>query len=291
MQLMANAPVSGTAVLRLREGAQQVQDDLLTVEEPLEIRLSWKAAGEFRQQSLAVTMRTPGHDLELAMGFLFTEGLISRFEDVQSVRHCVTEETEHAGNVVKVLLRDGLELDPSTFQRHSFLSSSCGLCGKATIEALGQTIAPLHAEPEAIAAVLPKLYAVTEALRSAQSVFQHTGSIHAAGLFDREGKVRLVREDVGRHNAVDKVIGAALAEGSVPLSGSGIVVSGRAGFELVQKSLMAGIPLMAAVGAPSSLACDLAREYGMTLAGFVKANSLNLYAGPLCDAAVTAVAT
>ena len=240
-------------------GAESIApaEDLLAVEEPLQIRVNG------RDHSL--TMRTPGHDLELAAGFLFTEGILKTRDDVLAM--------EDHENSVTLTLADGV--DPGT-ARNFYTTSSCGVCGKASIESLrasGCSMLPHgHVEREVI-------HTLPEKLRAAQSVFDHTGGLHGAALFDSSGNLELVREDVGRHNAVDKLIGASFLEGRVPLSNRILMLSGRASFELVQKAVMAGIPVVAAVGAPSSLAVETARRFGMTLAGFVRNGRFNVYSG------------
>ena len=253
-------------------------EDILVTEEPLEIRLGHGPLDERQEFRLSVTMRTPGNDEELALGFLFTEGLISGPEQVVRVAYCEDVKPEERGNVVRVELRPEVELDPAKWQRNFYTTSSCGVCGKSSIEAVHATcarpIAPWGEVDPAMITALP------DRMREAQTVFRHTGGIHAAALFDRSGKLLLLREDVGRHNAVDKVIGALL-QVDVTLStveGCMLLVSGRAGFELVQKCVVAGIPFMAAVGAPSSLAVKLARESGLTLVGFLRGERFNVYA-------------
>ena len=251
--------------------------DLLAVEEPLEIRIEFGKEGAREQKSISVTMRTPGNDLELALGFLFTEGIINSYTDVANIHHCADPQTpEERENVVKAELNPNLELDLERLQRHFYTTSSCGVCGKASIEAVEAMHCPvLPVSGFSVAASL--VHSLPDRLRKEQAVFEHTGGIHAAALFDAEGKLQLMREDVGRHNAVDKLIGAALFKGLIPLSQSLILVSGRASFELVQKSLAAGIPVLAAVGAPSSLAVSLATEFNMTVLGFVRNNRFNIY--------------
>jgi FdhD protein len=248
--------------------------DLLAVEEPLEIRLGFGPIDERQQRSVSVTMRTPGHDQELAMGFLFTECIIQRPADIVSCRHCV-QEVDKEGNVIRVELHPDVVVDWKRLERNTFTSSSCGLCGKATIEAVqALTPGPVTSDFTLDPVIL---HSLPDRVRDAQRAFAYTGGIHAAALFDAAGKLLLVREDIGRHNALDKVIGAAFWNGWLPLSQYGIFLSGRIGLELVQKSWMAGVPLLAAVGAPSSLAVQMAQTAEMTLAGFVRNNRFNLY--------------
>ncbi len=250
--------------------------DLLAVEEPLEIRLGFGPMNERQQQSLSVTMRTPGHDFELAVGFLFTEGVIKSIDQVESVKYCQTVKPEELENVVRVELKQEVHLDYKKFQRHFYTSSSCGVCGKSSMEAVkiqcSSIISTFNVSKELIHQLPGKL-------REAQHVFEHTGGLHASALFTEKGELIILREDVGRHNALDKVIGAMLFKKDIPLSNVILLVSGRASFELVQKAAMAGIPILAAVGAPSSLAVSLAKETGMTLLGFVRDGGFNVYCG------------
>lgn len=251
--------------------------DLLAVEEPLEIRLGFGPVTDRQQRPVSVTMRTPGHDEELAMGFLFTEGIIQKPTDIVSCRHCV-QDAQKEGNVLRVELHPDVVVDWSRLERNTFRSSSCGLCGKATIDAVmaltpGPIVGNFSIDP-------PLLHALPERVRQTQRAFAHTGGIHAAALFDATGKLLIVREDIGRHNALDKLIGAAFWQNWLPLSGFGIFLSGRIGVELVQKSWLAGVPMLAAVGAPSSLAVQMAKEAHMTLAGFVRDSRFNLYSEP-----------
>lgn len=248
--------------------------DLLAVEEPLEIRLGFGPTDDRQQRALSVTMRTPGHDEELAMGFLFTEGIVHQPIDILSCRHCVQDAAKE-GNVIRVELHPDVYVDWSRLERSTFTSSSCGLCGKATIEAvMALTPGPVSSNFSVEAGVL---HALPERVRETQRAFAYTGGIHAAALFDASGKLLLVREDIGRHNALDKLLGAALWQNWLPLNQFGIFLSGRIGVELVQKSWRAGVPLLAAVGAPSSLAVQMAQEAHMTLAGFVRNQRFNLY--------------
>lgn len=253
--------------------------DHLAAEEPLEIKLEYGAAHERQQKSLSVTMRTPGHDFELALGFLFTEGIVCHREQVQNVQYCTSSvHSSDWENVVRVRLQPNVVVDWQALERHFYTSSSCGVCGKASIAAVRATnIAPLPLKGVRVAAAL--IHQLPELLRQEQEVFDYTGGLHAAALFSVSGDLVLMREDVGRHNALDKLIGAAWQKRWLPLHDYLLLVSGRASFELVQKALMAGIPLMAAVGAPSSLAVKLATSFNMTLAGFVRNERYNVYSG------------
>ncbi len=251
--------------------------DELVVEEPLEIRVG--------QQSLIVVMRTPGQDFELAAGFLYTEGLITSGDDIEVIAYCNEEvsESQDAGissfqNIINVQLTEELDFDAhSGWQRNFHANTSCGLCGKMTIESVRQQVAPLNSGFRASQAIL---YELNDRLRKAQSVFERTGGLHAAGLFDETGKLLIVREDIGRHNAVDKVIGQALLSDMAPLERHILMVSGRASFEIVQKALFARIPIVVAVSAASTLAVDLAAEGNLTLIGFMRGQRMAVYSCP-----------
>jgi FdhD protein len=247
--------------------------DVLAVEEPLEIRLDAQLSGQSVSRTISVTMRTPGHDAELAVGFLFSEGVIRDRTEIDSVGQCGLN-----GNVVRVRLTPAVDIDLARLERHFYTTSSCGVCGKTSIDALHATSRyPLRPTASFVDAGL--LHRLPHALRKAQAVFDTTGGLHASALFDLGGRLQCVREDVGRHNALDKVIGAQLLAGRLPADEQVLVVSGRASFELVQKALMAGIPMLVAVGAPSSLAVQLAERAGMTLVGFARDGRFNVYAG------------
>ena len=262
----------GRPVLRVRDGVISRRPDTLAAEEPMEIRVNGRP--------LTVTMRTPGGDFDLAIGFLVSEGVVHTADDVASVRYCAgaTADGGNTYNVVDVGLAAHVPPPDASLERSFYTTSSCGLCGKASLEAVRTSSAWSVAE-DTLRVTPELLTTLPERLREAQRVFDSTGGLHAAGLFDADGNLLCVREDVGRHNAVDKVIGHALREGLVPLRNSMLMVSGRASFELVQKAVMAGIPLLAAVSAPSSLAVDLADDNGLTLVGFLRGTSMNIYAG------------
>ena len=265
-------------VIRIREGGVSERPDTLVAEEPLEIRLNGKP--------LAITMRTPGDDFALAAGFLVSEGVLGSADELQSIVYCAgaTADGSNTYNVVDVKTAPGLVLPDITLERNVYTTSSCGLCGKASLDAVrttarwsiddtdGGSVPPVRLGTELLAC-LP------DRLRAAQRVFDRTGGLHAAALFSEDGELLDIREDVGRHNAVDKLVGRALQDGRLPLSRAVLLVSGRASFELAQKAVMAGIPMLAAVSAPSSLAVDLAAETGLTLVGFLRGSSMNVYAG------------
>ncbi|MFF3846285.1 formate dehydrogenase accessory sulfurtransferase FdhD [Streptomyces sp. NPDC002328] len=261
-------------VLRIRDGAVSTRPDTLVAEEPLEIRLDGRP--------IAITMRTPGDDFALAAGFLVSEGVLATASDVLNIVYCAGATGgggSNTYNVVDVKTAPHVVVPDITLERNVYTTSSCGLCGKASLDAVRTTARwpiadtpPVRVEPELLSA-LP------DRLRAAQRVFDRTGGLHAAALFSEDGELLDVREDVGRHNAVDKLVGRALTNGELPLSRTILLVSGRASFELAQKAVMAGIPMLAAVSAPSSLAVDLAAETGLTLVGFLRGSSMNVYAG------------
>ncbi|RYD52349.1 MAG: formate dehydrogenase accessory sulfurtransferase FdhD [Sphingobacteriales bacterium] len=264
-----------THVLQVRAGLPEVKTDMLAAEEPLEIRLVHGPATARQQHAISVTMRTPGHDFELAAGFLFTEGIVRSAADIRKVSYC----EGLSGNVVRVSLKGDVSVDSTQLTRHFYTTSSCGVCGKASIDAVYTTrrIRPDKSADWAFSA--EQLLTLPHRLREAQVLFNQTGSLHGCALFDASGTLLMVREDVGRHNAVDKLIGAALQQDLLPLTQYGLLLSGRISFELVQKAWMSGITLIAAVGAPSSLAVQLATESGMTLVGFLRGSGFNVYSG------------
>ncbi|WP_323960317.1 formate dehydrogenase accessory sulfurtransferase FdhD [Arthrobacter sp. JZ12] len=252
------------------DGPVSRREDRLAGEEPLEIRLGGS--------SFSVTMRTPGEDFDLVAGFLVSEGVVSQPGEIVSLRYCagVDEEGRQTFNVVEAQLRPDVPLPDASLERHVYTSSSCGICGTASIDAVRKS-ARFNVHDDGGTVDLSILASLPERLRSSQKLFDRTGGVHAAGLFSRNGELLCLREDVGRHNAVDKVVGWALRSGLLPLRGMILQVSGRASFELVQKAHLAGIPVLAAVSAPSSLAADLAEEAGITLVGFSRGQSLNCY--------------
>jgi FdhD protein len=263
-------------VVRIDGRGRTVRPDMLVVEEPLEIRVAGRP--------LAVTMRTPGDDFDLVSGFLAGEGVVRVPGEIRTMRYCAgaTDEDGNTYNVIDVELADGVAPPDPSLERAFYTTSSCGVCGKASIDAV-RTAIPWPQQPDGPAddvvvdaAVLAEL---PDRLRSAQRVFDRTGGLHAAAVFTLDGRLLCIREDVGRHNAVDKVVGWGLRDGRIPMRECVLQVSGRASFELAQKALMAGIPVLTAVSAPSSLAVDLAEEAGMTLVGFVRDGSMNVYAG------------
>ncbi len=249
-------------------------DDLVVTEEPLEIRLGHGPDGARREFRLSVTMRTPGNDEELALGFLLTEGIATDAAQVVRIAPCENVKPEERGNVVRAELHPAHAVDATRWQRNFYTSSSCGVCGKSSIEAVHTTC--LHPIPPLPPLDPATVIALPDRMRAAQTVFKHTGGIHAAALFNLQGEPLLLREDVGRHNAVDKVVGAACMSG-LNMEHTLLLVSGRAGFELVQKCVVAGIPAMVAVGAPSSLAVELARASGLQLIGFLRGDRYNVY--------------
>ena len=261
--------VTSTRITAVRGEQALERADRLVTEEPMEIQV--RGAGQ-DAESVAVTMRTPGHDFELAVGFLFTENLIHSPHEIDSVRYCDTDVPEQLYNVVTVALNESF--DPGSFRRNFHATSSCGVCGKASIDQVRISCAPVGPGPTVGASVLSGL---PDELRKAQRVFEQTGGLHASGLFDANGTLVSLREDVGRHNALDKLVGQLFLEERLPLSEHVLQVSGRVSFEIVQKAAMAGVPVVAAVSAPSSLAVSSARELGMTLVGFSRGDRFNVY--------------
>lgn len=274
---MAKQPVSAVHITKVNNSTFVLADDLLAVEEPLEIRLGFGELDLREQKRVAVTMRTPGNDFELALGFLYTEGIIQNPNDIYKIQYCTElNSIEKKENIVRVELNPAVNLDWSKLQRNFYTTSSCGVCGKESIEAIRTTCnIPKH-QPQLT--INPSvIVALPDKLRARQSVFEHTGGIHACALFNVDGNLHLVREDVGRHNALDKLIGAGLKMNDGLLSSGILLLSGRASFELLQKAAMANIQVVCAVGAPSSLAVQTAQEFGITLIGFLRDNRFNIY--------------
>lgn len=269
-------------VLALRVGpelAVEQQGDLLAVEEPLEIRLAFGPGGQRQQRSLAVTMRTPGQDKELTLGFLFTEGLIGKADDVTDMRHLDQAQAPEArDNILLIELASAVAVDFERLSRHFYTSSSCGVCGKSAIE-LVEGISCYYPSRGLPVVAREAILGLPGQLLGQQALFECTGGIHAAASFTAQGQLMALHEDVGRHNALDKLLGAALAAGQIPLREQIVMLSGRLSFELVQKAAMAGVPILVAVGAPSSLAVELAQEHGMTLIGFLRGERFNVYCG------------
>jgi len=271
-----NRPILTVPVQKIEGDTSAQFQDLLAVEEPLEIRLGDK--------SVSITMRTPGHDFELAAGFLFTEGILRDAAQIRQIHWShdangnVSGNPRALGNSVTVELNPSVDVDLDRLERHFYTTSSCGVCGKASIEAIEMQGCPVLPRNSAVFES-SVIHGLPETLRRAQPVFERTGGLHAAALFSPEGTLQLLREDVGRHNAVDKLIGAEVLAGHTPLGDHLLFVTSRASFELVQKALMAGIPILAAVGAPSSLAVETAQRFNMTLLGFVRDRRFNIYSG------------
>ena len=267
--------VMQVSVTHWQHTEQQFRDDQLTVEEPLELRIA--------HRSLAVIMRTPGHDRELAMGFLLTEGVVAHADDVLSLEEDVDDDGLPLANVLNITLRsqrqqESIQTQPVSFERHFAVSASCGLCGKNSIADLMTTTPSLA--PDTVRFSSSVLYELSTRLRKEQAVFQYTGGLHAAGIFDAQGELLLLREDIGRHNAVDKLIGHSLLHDTYPYHDRILLVSGRTSFEILQKALLARIPCVAAISAPSSLAVELAEQGGITLIGFLRDHSMNVYTHP-----------
>ncbi|MET7256761.1 formate dehydrogenase accessory sulfurtransferase FdhD [Dyadobacter fermentans] len=270
---METSSITSHKIVRINGYNAEELDDQLAVEEPLEIQIAFQAEGQKERKSISVTMRTPGNDPELAAGFLFTEGIIHSKSQIDGIANSPFDE-----NKVVVTFSAGVEPKLGSLERNFYTTSSCGVCGKASIDAIKTRSVYAHAREEWI---LKKavLYRLVEQIVRHQNTFETTGGLHASALFDISGQFLMLREDVGRHNALDKVIGAALLTGELPLNKHILLLSGRASFELIQKAAMAGIGMVAAIGAPSSLAVQLAAESGITLVGFLKNDKFNIYTG------------
>lgn len=263
-------------VQHIASGQSDTRLDQVVMEEPLEIRLVFPGTAPL---SIAVTMRTPGNDFELAAGFLFTEGIIPTPDMIRSITYCrdPQRDRQQQYNIVNVDLHPGVQLDLEPLQRNFYTSSSCGICGKASMEAI--RVKGVKPVGEGMTVDPRVIVGLGETLRQEQKVFDKTGGLHAAGWFDSRGNLMALREDVGRHNAVDKLLGFTFLEKKIPLSDSILMVSGRTSFEILQKAAVAGIPVVTAVSAPSSLACETAESFGITLIGFARENRFNIYTG------------
>lgn len=253
-------------LFKARNGRSTRQDDFVVVEEPMEVRVD--------NRPVAVIMRTPGDDFALAAGFLYTEGILASLDDVGVVSYCRNTDDPSLMNIVNV--KPTRKLDLSSLKRNTFAASSCGLCGKAALEHVRVSVRPVKSRLEVAAETM---YGLPDALRASQPIFSRTGGLHAAGIFDESGSLVYLKEDIGRHNAVDKVVGEALMRDGLPLSRHILLVSGRVSFEIMQKAARGGIPIVGAISAPSSLAVDFAKEFGMTLVGLLRGRSMNVYAG------------
>lgn len=272
---MSKPGVATAQIIRIQGSENSTIVDLLAVEEPLEIRVGYGSHSQRKQQSVAVTMRTPGNDFELALGFLLTEGIIDDRSQVYAIQYCTELNTiENKENIVRVELQPDVSVDLNKLQRHFYTSSSCGVCGKESIEAIHTVCKRTITPPASLDIDLIKT--LPERLRKAQLVFEYTGGLHACALFSSTGELHLLREDVGRHNALDKLAGA-LAASNLDPSPLILLLSGRASFELIQKAAMMGIPVVCAIGAPSSLAVETAKSFGIQLIGFLKADRMNIY--------------
>ena len=268
-----------TGIVRFQGDERSELTDRVAIEEPLEIRVDFVVNGERCVRSLSITMRTPGHDEELAAGFLMSEGLVRSARDIESIRPCGPESGAHDGNnVVKVRLADHATIAWPNVERHFYATSSCGVCGKASLEALEVPgMCPIARDGFRFA--ISAIRMLSDRLRAQQSVFEETGGLHAAALFNSAGQILAIREDVGRHNAVDKLLGAQFLQGQTPLASNLLFLSGRISFELAQKALAGGVPMVVAVGAPSSLAIELAKRFDITLIGFLRGERFNVYSG------------
>lgn len=277
---MAKAGVAQVNIIRVSNGKTSPDVDLLSAEEPLEIRLGFGSATERIQKSISITMRTPGHDFELALGFLFTEGVIQSVDDVYSIKYCSEANSiENKENIVRVELKPDVAIDLNRLQRNFYTTSSCGVCGKESIEAV-KTVCRSPLPDYTFSVKAEHILALPEIVRSQQNNFKYTGGIHAAALFTTDAQILAVREDVGRHNALDKLIGFCAGKQMLPLHHHILLLSGRASFELIQKAAMAGIRMVCAVGAPSSLAVALSQEFDITLIGFLRDQRFNIYHRP-----------
>jgi FdhD protein len=277
---MSKSSVLNTNIVKVNNIERFEAVDLVVVEEPFEIRIGFGNADSRQQKSISVTMRTPGHDFELALGFLLTEGIIESPTQIYKIEYCTEANTlENKENIVRVELHPDVVIDFSKLQRNFYTTSSCGVCGKESIEAIKVCRQFTASSPQVVVS-REVIVSLPNKLRAQQNVFEHTGGLHACALFDNEGNLKLLREDVGRHNALDKLIGTATVSSPQLLPTSILLLSGRASFELLQKAAMAQIQIVCAVGAPSSLAVQTAQEFGITLIGFLREDRFNIYSHP-----------
>ena len=268
---------SEVSVARIFREQTVETEDVLAVEEPLEIRLGFTENGKRKHRAISITMRTPGDDFELAAGFLFTEGIIKSKDQIKDIKYCGRFGQENFRNTVRVDLERNIKIDFKKLERHFYTTSSCGVCGKSSIEALATNAEKIEQNDFVIESEI--IYGLPGKLLENQNVFEQTGGLHAAAIFGKSGNLEILREDVGRHNALDKIIGAKFLQNETPIGEKILLLSGRISFELVQKSLVAGIPVIVAVGSPSSLAVQMAAEFNITLAGFVRNERFNIYTG------------
>ncbi|CAN5540794.1 formate dehydrogenase accessory sulfurtransferase FdhD [soil metagenome] len=275
--LTKSGAIVKSEVLKVNSHQSFRENDYLAREEPLEIRLEYGPERERKIQNVSITMRTPGNDLELALGFLFSEGIIRSAEEISTSGQKVISCAENKENILKICLKEHIQPVLKNMERNFYTTSSCGVCGKASLKAIRTLIPKNLAEPEALEISAKILHQLPQLLRRKQNVFEETGGLHASAIFDTKGNLIMLREDVGRHNALDKLIGAAFSQNQLPLNNIILLLSGRISFELVQKAAMAGIQIVAAVGAPSSLAVELAREFKITLVGFLSSSRFNVY--------------
>jgi len=275
---MNQLPVHSVQITKVNEMSSQTIDDIIVVEEPLEIRLGFGPMDMRDETNVSITMRTPGNDFELAAGFLFTEGVIKGGDDILSIKYCTNhQKSEQQYNIVRVELMPHIEFDASVFNRNFYMTSACGICGKASIDAIAVHCTMTN-EFDSLRVEKKTIFSFSEKLKQKQTIFNNTGGIHAAALFKLDGELMLTMEDVGRHNALDKLIGSLIALNKLHLAEeSTLFLSGRASFELLQKSAMSGIKIVCAVGAPSSLAVQTAEEFGITLIGFLRDGRFNIY--------------
>lgn len=275
---MSQLPVQSVSITKINELSSQTTDDIIVVEEPLEIRLGFGPMDMREETNVSITMRTPGNDFELATGFLFTEGIIKSGEDILSIKYCTNhQKKEQQYNIVRIELMPDVEFEATAFNRNFYMTSACGICGKASIDAIAVHCVKSEINDD-FKIDKQLVFSLSDKLKQKQTIFNNTGGIHAAALFSMNGDLLLTMEDVGRHNALDKLIGSLVALNKLQLAENAVLfLSGRASFELLQKATMAGVKIVCAVGAPSSLAVETAEEFGITLIGFLRDGRFNIY--------------